>query len=198
MGDSTKSTIEFFLSREVTPPNRAGQYEAGIDFFIPAFKSSFLSDLISKNAFLLHRDNTVETDTDEGISVFKFDVLKSKMYINLNPHERILIPSGVFCKMSSNDRALIAANKSGVASRHGLIFGSQVVDSTYQGEIHISLINTSNDVVRVYEDMKAIQFVETPVYLSDIVFKDKIYDTVSYRGTNGFGSTDEKRQIINE
>jgi len=70
--------------------------------------------------------------------------------------------------MQEPGRALIAANKSGVASKSGLIFGAQVVDYTYKGEIHINVINTSSKVVRIYEDMKLIQFLETPIFNSSI------------------------------
>ena len=98
--------------------------------------------------------------------------------------------------MESVDRALIAANKSGVSTKSGLIFGAQVVDASYQGEIHISLINTSNIGVRIYEDMKVIQFIETPIYTSTLEFTstvDDLYNAIkSDRGATGFEASDKK------
>jgi len=143
------------------------------------------------------RLDTVEKQIPENLNIVKFDSLKGKSYIELYSHDRLLIPSGIHCQMESHNRALIAANKSGVASKDGLVFGAQVVDSSYQGEIHISVINTSNVGVRIYEDMKIIQFVETPVYTSELKFEDslrELYDEKETdRGSAGFGSTDLKQ-----
>ena len=75
-----------------------------------------------------------------------------------------------------------------------------VVDSTYRGEIHISLINTSNSTVKIYEDQKIVQFIETPIILSDIVSvegmdeKEFFAGTTSTRGDGGFGSSDIKNK----
>jgi dUTPase len=103
--------------------------------------------------------------------------------------------------MATPGRALIAANKSGVATKHGLIFGAQVVDYLYQGEIHISIINTSTKIIRIYEDMKLIQFLETPVFNSVIEIVENVtgeavsfYDGMQItRGEGGFGSSNKKK-----
>jgi deoxyuridine 5'-triphosphate nucleotidohydrolase len=204
------STIKFYISRDVTYPSRAFKHDAGIDFFVPTFSSQFINDLIEKNAFLVERKTQISSLgitasgsycvsselQDDGIPVIKYDVKEKKMYIPLSPGERILIPSGVYCKMQHHDRALIAANKSGIASKYGLIFGSQVVDSGYQGEIHISVINTSNSIVKIYEGMKLIQFIETPIYTSTIEFEkglSELYSEKSDRGDGGFGSSEIKK-----
>jgi dUTPase len=106
--------------------------------------------------------------------------------------------------MASPHRALIAANKSGVATKHGLIFGAQVVDYEYQGEIHISLINTNKDIqhsgkgiVDITPGMTAIQFLEMPIYNSNInIFEDltpsSFYEGETTRGAGAFGSSDKK------
>jgi dUTPase len=87
------------------------------------------------------------------------------------------------------------------------VFGAQVVDYLYQGEIHLSVINVSSSVVRIYEDMKLLQFLETPVFNSDIavengcsghsckdvVTSEDFYEGMSTeRGADGFGSSDNK------
>ena len=103
--------------------------------------------------------------------------------------------------MAKSGRALIAANKSGVATKHGLVYGAQVVDYTYKGEIHLSLINTSWDSVKITPGMKIIQFLEMPVYNSQVVIEaqrfpgdeEKFYEGLQDdRGDGGFGSTDKK------
>lgn len=177
-------TIKFLKTRSVKSPSRANKYDAGIDFYVPEFTEDFLKDLREKNP----------------------DILIQPVSIVLMPGQRVLIPSGIHCQMASPHRALIAANKSGVATKHGLIFGAQVVDYEYQGEIHISLINTNKDInppsgkgiIEITPGMKAIQFLEMPIYNSEIDVEEnktpeQFYkDIVTTRGAGGFGSSDNK------
>jgi dUTP pyrophosphatase len=174
--------IKFLKTREVKSPSRANQYDAGIDFYIPEFTPQFIEDFKAKNP----------------------DILIQPVSIVLTPGQRALIPSGIHCQMASPHRALIAANKSGVATKHGLIFGAQVVDYEYQGEIHISLINTNKDthhsgkgIVEITPGMKAIQFLEMPIFNSEILISETLsvetfYKTSTTRGADGFGSSDKK------
>jgi dUTPase len=174
--------IKFLKVRDVKSPSRANRYDAGIDFYVPEFTPQFIEDFKAKNP----------------------DILLQPVSIVLMPGQRVLIPSGIHCQMFDNDRALIAANKSGVATKHGLIFGAQVVDYEYQGEIHISLINTNKDIhhsgqgmVEITPGMKVIQFLEMPIYTSEIEIHDDIslsefYEKETTRGADGFGSTDKK------
>ena len=53
---------------------------------------------------------------------FGFDIREGKPYFILGPQKRVKIPSGIKCRMTSPGRALIAANKSGIAVNHGLVF----------------------------------------------------------------------------
>jgi len=140
--------------------------------------------------------------TDSNYTLIKYDEETGKNYFNLAPHSRIMIPAGIKSRMASPGRALIAANKSGMATNHGLVFGAQVIDYTYKGEIHLSLINTSTKLVRIYEDMKIIQFVETPVFFSKVEItniEDKPMAEETFykglqddRGSDGFDSTQIK------
>jgi dUTPase len=136
--------------------------------------------------------------SDENPSPVKFDDLKGLNYILLAPLSRINIPSGVYCQMEEPGRALIAHNKSGVASSLGLIYGAQVVDFEYQGEIHINVINTSSKVVRIYAGQKLMQFLEIPIFTSAIEEVDSLqnlYKGATSRADGGFGSTDKKDAI---
>jgi dUTPase len=227
-------TIKFLKRRDVLSPSRSYEYDAGIDFYVPKFNVSFIKDLKEKNPDVFNPDLdsesslhfslsgttsgtlTMENDksqvqvkydlSDDNDSIIKFDDEVGKNYFLLSPHSRILIPSGIHSRMQEPGRALIAANKSGVASKSGLIFGAQVVDYTYKGEIHINVINTSLKVVRIYEDMKLIQFLETPIFNSSIEiaeddntvpFRSRIvsfYEGLQDdRGTSGFGSSNKTK-----
>ena len=166
------TTIKFLKIRDVKSPDRANSFDAGIDFYVPEFTSEFVKVLQEKNSEIYI--------TDEKII--------------LNPREKVLIPSGIHCQMQDTHRGLIAANKSGVATKLGLIFTCQIVDYEYQGEIHIGLANISNRTVEINPGMKAIQFIETPIFISDIeITKEKtpkeFYEFETTRGAGGFGST---------
>ena len=230
-------TVKFLKIRDVKSPNRANSFDAGIDFYVPRFKPSFIKDLKEKNlevfglvekvdlcgiVYTTKTNNTLSLHgntggattnydlNDNNDSIIKFDDEKGLNYFLLAPHQRVLIPSGIKSRMSNPGRALIAANKSGVATKSGLVFGAQVVDYLYQGEIHLSVINVSSKVVRIYEDMKLLQFLETPVFNSDIELvngcsgnccgKDVIsteafyYGMSTERGEGGFGSSNETKK----
>jgi dUTPase len=180
-----KEQIKFLKIRDVKPPTRAYEFDAGIDFYVPEFTEKFLDDLLEKN-----QNADLRMGDDEGVK-----------YMELPPQSRIMIPSGIKSRMAKSGRALIAANKSGVATKHGLVYGAQVVDYTYKGEIHLSLINTSWDSVKITPGMKIIQFLEMPVYNSQVVIEaqrfpgdeEKFYEGLQDdRGDGGFGSTDKK------
>jgi len=168
-------TIKFLKTRKVKSPNRANQYDAGIDFYVPEFTPEFVELLKQKNPH---------------ISISDYSAI-------LESGQRILIPSGIYCQMENNDRCLIAANKSGVATKLGLVFGAQVIDFEYQGEIHLSLIYTGSGSVEILPGMKILQFIETPIYTSYIevttdIIPTEFYRNVTSRKDGGFGSSDNK------
>lgn len=170
-------TVKFLKTRDVKSPVRGTGEAAGIDFFVPNFTPDFLVDLIKKNP---------------GIEC---SILDGNLHMCIKPQHRILIPSGIHTYLTPGT-ALVAANKSGIATKKGLVFAAQVVDSDYSGEVHIGVINTSDTPVVVSCGDKLIQFIHTPVLLSpleevDNDAFDKLHDA-SERGAGGFGSTGTK------
>ena len=89
------NTIKFLKVRKVKSPSRANAYDAGIDFYVPEFTPEFVSALKEKNP---------------DINISNFSII-------LEPGQRVNIPSGIHCQMATPSRALIAANKSGVATK---------------------------------------------------------------------------------
>lgn len=197
--------IKFLKTRNVTSPTRAHASDAGIDFYVPEFNKRFIEDLKEKNGDLFKEpmiNNCVVTVShsqnnsfDFDDRRFKFDAEKGVPFLILYPQERVLIPSGVHVKMGSQ-RALVAFNKSGVSTKYGLDVGACVVDEEYQGEIHLHLINTSNTPVKIYQDMKIVQFLELPIFQTKIKVTEgsvtDFYGGDTLRGAGGFGSTDKK------
>lgn len=128
-------------------------------------------------------------DEEDDINNIKF----TKIEIEIPGCGRILVPSGVKVWINPKNSALIATNKSGVATKKGLVVGATTVDSTYTGEVHLSVINTNLHPVRVTLGEKLVQFIHTPVILSQMVeVSEDEYNNISSdsnRGSGGFGST---------
>ena len=161
--------------RYVKTPTRAHDSDAGIDFYMPKLTRAFIKILKSKNS----KCNFYSS----------FDKLRC---IVLSPHENILIPSGIHLNIPSG-WALIFFNKSGIASKKGLVVGAEVIDSDYTGEVHINLINTSNTTQIIEEDRKIIQGIMLQVG-HDIIEEvplGELYEEETERGEGGFGHTDE-------
>lgn len=110
--------------------------------------------------------------------------------ITVQPQHRVLIPSGIKANVPEG-HALIAMNKSGVATKKGLDVLACVVDSDYQGEIHLSLVNTGTSLIFIEPGEKLVQFLVIPVEHCDVkeVDLDQLYPAVTDRGEGGFGST---------
>jgi dUTPase len=153
---------------------------AGIDFFVPnhskAFVNAFNEKNVPENAYLF---------TNE----------KGEDYIRIEPHGRVNIPSGIRSRICVNV-ALEAHNKSGIATKLGLVFGASTVDASYQGIIHISLINTTTKPVDIPLGMKVVQFIPRIIDISEIAVYDNITLEEFYkdfehtnRGEGAFGST---------
>ena len=108
----------------------------------------------------------------------------------IEPGDRYLIPSGIKASVPKG-YALIAMNKSGVALNKQLLVGACVVDSDYQGEIHLHLVNVSNDTVEIRPGDKLVQFLLVPVDHCQVeeVTEANLFSATTSRGAGGFGST---------
>ena len=113
--------------------------------------------------------------------------------IEILPLGKVVIPSGIHVKLPKNI-FLAAENKSGIASKRNLIVGAKIIDYDYEGEIHINLLNCSNNNVIIRAGEKIVQFVRhfQPI-MTDVVeysSKEELYKgTESKRGEGGFGSS---------
>jgi dUTPase len=173
--------IKFFIEPgyDVKAPVR-DYGNAGVDFFIPTHTDTFVKAFNEKN----NAANAVLDINSDGATVIK-----------IMPHGRANIPSGIRSYISSNV-ALEAQNKSGIASKYGLVYGASVVDANYQGIIHISLINTTGQIVELPLGMKAVQFLPrlidiSPVEVYNNISLDEFYKDFEFsnRKEGAFGST---------
>lgn len=175
-------TYYYSRVRQVKEPNRGTQNSAGIDFFIPKFNDNFINDIIIKNPNI----SSIRPGS------YSYYILREEKKILLGPGERLLIPSGI--KLRGHDHiAFVAHNKSGVASKKGLDRLAEVVDTDYQGEIHINIVNTSNNIVEICEDEKIIQWLEVSTDISELkeLNENELFIEETERGNGGFGSTNK-------
>lgn len=132
------------------------------------------------------------TTGSAGIDFYVPDDYPSAL-AKIDPGDRFFIPSGIKANVPEG-YALIAMNKSGVALKKGLMVGACVVDSDYQGEIHLHLVNTSYKAVTIEPGEKLTQFLLIPVdhCAVEVVDVDVLFGEESARGSGGFGSTGVK------
>ena len=126
--------------------------------------------------------------TDAGIDFFVPDDFES---LELNTNDSVLIPSGIKAVIPDG-HALIAFNKSGIATKKKLLVGASVVDCGYEGEIHIHLINNGKEKQTINPGDKIIQFICLPINFVtplEVPLEDLFKDQNSTRGAGGFGST---------
>jgi len=185
--------FQFTKVRDVLSPTRGTPRSAGIDFYVPKFTDEFLQNLITKNNYGKRAFELATGRWIEGTEGRLDGKIRMKGFM-LYPQDRVLIPSGIHVKLPQGF-ALIAHNKSGVASKYGLDRLAEVVDEDYQGEVHISIFNSGINEVEITENMKLIQFILTPVLyanIHEVESLDKLYPIETERGAGGFGSTDKK------
>lgn len=184
--------MKFLLTRDyvVKAPKRIIGQNAGYDFFVPAFNDDFMVALTEKNSSVCVMQESDDC-TDEKH--------KGCWYIRLAPHNSVNIPSGIHTLFADNE-ALIMQNKSGIAANKHLIVGACVIDSSYEGIVHLNVINTSDEYQKIYFDEKLVQGVlffisneETSSYLETDMPLEKFYEGhESERKSGGFGSTGAK------
>ena len=128
--------------------------------------------------------------TDAGIDFF---VPEDQSTISLTPGESCLIPSGIKVNVPEG-YALIAFNKSGIATKKSLQVGACVVDCGYQGEVHVHLTNVGLEFAQIQPGDKVVQFVLIKLGNPTIeeVSEENLYEEESNRGDGGFGSTGTK------
>jgi dUTP pyrophosphatase len=131
---------------------------------------------------------TRANSTDAGIDFFIPNDYEGKT--ELFPGESCFIPSGIKVNVPKG-YALIAFNKSGVATKKGLHVGACVVDCGYQGELHINLTNVSAEDQKIDAGDKIVQFVLLPLGdpVVELVEENNLYESKSSRGEGGFGSS---------
>lgn len=108
----------------------------------------------------------------------------------IQPGETVLIPSGI--AISIHDPGLVAllVPRSGLGIKHGIVLANTVgvIDSDYQGEIGIGIVNRGASPYTIEPGERICQMLFMPVLQADLHLVTE-FSQESERGTGGFGST---------
>lgn len=213
-----KPRIRYTLVRKVHTPTRANAHDAGLDFYAPvdlqlhqlqavqAKSVKYGLVFVSGDKYYRFGDSKVgilnsKDNTFRYHPLLLSDAIRIIDKIIISPHSRVLIPSGVRVLLEPSNSMLMAANKSGIATKKGLIFGAEIVDSPYTGEVHISIINTTKEDVVIEMGQKQVQFIHVPIFesepeeISNSLYEE-IANTWGTRGGKGFGSSDKEVKAL--
>lgn len=172
--------LKYIKIRNVHDLTRGTDEAAGVDFYVPEYDAEFMNEFIFRNPNA-HVRLKVNTDA-EG---------RESLAITLLPGSRVLIPSGIKVSIPKGTM-LMAANKSGVSTKQGLVYTAEIIDSDYSGEIGLGMANYSDEETTIVSGQKLVQFVHVPIILSnpEQITEESFneYHSHSLRGENGFGS----------
>ena len=180
--DTSPKYLNVAVTRKVKTPNRAHSLDAGIDFYVP--------EDITEAEFLEKCETT-------GIKPhYELNEQGFISKIVMNAGDAVLLPSGIKVCVPKG-YMLQYINKSGVASKSGLMIGASVVDSGYDGICHINLIAQYNRPVEIVAGQKIAQGILIPVSNAMVCTVDSgvitaLNSKLTSRGEGGFGSTSNK------
>ena len=108
--------------------------------------------------------------------------------IQLNPMERVLVPTGLFIAIPENLEAQIRP-RSGLAIKQGLtcLNSPGTIDADYRGEIKVIIINLSTEVQTIQDGDRIAQMVFQQVEKVSWNLVHQLEETE--RGAGGFGHT---------
>ena len=117
---------------------------------------------------------------DAGYDVF------STEHISLYPGQKTLIPLGIAMEFDEGWMCRVE-NKSGIASKTGLLNVNGIIDSSYRGEIKAIVYNLGNKIEEINRGQKIAQLCFYKIETPEIEFVNELTETD--RGDGGFGST---------
>ena len=133
--------------------------------------------------------------TDAGMDLFfcppPNDMIP-KQIESIFPHGQAVLPTGLKIEVPEGYMMEIK-NKSGIASKRGLLVGACVVDRGYTGEIFVNLHNPSDRCQTLHAGDKIAQAVFVKITTDiKLVEAENIYDEETSRGDGALGSTGDK------
>lgn len=106
--------------------------------------------------------------------------------VTLDPHQRVLVPTGLAVAIPEGHYGRIAP-RSGLAAKQGIDVLSGVIDADYRGEILCLLYNTGDQTVALPAQTKICQLIIEKIITPTPRWAEELSETA--RGAGGFGST---------
>lgn len=108
--------------------------------------------------------------------------------ITINPHETVMINSGIAFEIPKNYYGAIFA-RSGISVKEGLRPATcvSIIDSDYRGSVGLPIHNDSGKTRVIHPQERIAQIVFCPALIVDLELVDELDETE--RGEGGFGST---------
>ncbi len=133
--------------------------------------------------------------TDAGMDLFFCPTPKPELDNQIEtvlPFGSSVIPTGLKIEVPEG-YMLEIKNKSGIASKRGLLVGACVVDRGYTGEIFVNLHNVTHRNQTIHSGEKIAQAVFVKITTDvRLVESDSIYDDETSRGDGALGSTGDR------
>jgi dUTP pyrophosphatase len=115
-----------------------------------------------------------------------------KQIESILPHGASILPTGLKVEVPEGYMMEIK-NKSGIASKRGLLVGACVVDRGYTGEIFVNLHNPSDRTQTIHAGDKIAQAVFVKITTDiELVEAENIYDEETSRAEGALGSTGDR------
>ncbi len=108
--------------------------------------------------------------------------------IVINPHEVVLVPTGIIIEIESGYEGQIRP-RSGLAVKHGItvLNSPGTIDSDYRGEVKVILINHSERTFTINRGERIAQLIISPFEKIEWDNSESLSQTV--RNDGGFGHT---------
>lgn len=146
---------------------------------------------VSEN-FAPFRAHTTDAGFDLKLAGSRGAAILPNEEFHLPPHQVVLLRTGVgfnippgWCGITVGRSSL---NAQGVLNVQGLI------DSGYQGEVFVGLLNTNDYPVVLRSEQRIAQIVFMPIYAGAMNHVPLDTQVSTERGKNGFGSSDRKSE----
>lgn len=110
--------------------------------------------------------------------------------IFIEPLGRAMIPTGLYLEIPSGYEVQVRP-RSGLALKHGITVLNTpgTIDSDYRGQVCVILMNHSNEVFEVKDQMRIAQLVIAEAIQGDFELLQEKELSSSIRGESGFGHT---------
>lgn len=135
------------------------------------------------------KENPLKYATPGAAGIDLVAAIHERLY--LYPGQAVLVPTGIAIHIADPNYMAVILPRSGLGHKMGVVLGNGVglIDSDYQGQVMMSLLNrTAEEFIAIDPMMRVAQLVFMPVVRANLIFVDQFSDE-SDRGAGGFGST---------